>query len=170
MSSLLLFFFFSSRRRHTRCALVTGVQTCALPIFIQHGGGVFGSITRVVMIPDRQVGFAIMLNSEDSGMLLGLYYDLLDHYLDQPDYGWIDKWEDWYQARLAGGVEYLKQAKASPVKSGPSLKLAGYSGRYRDPWYGDVVIGQGPTGLPNDFTSTPRMAENGRAWVRERGG
>src|SRR3546814_11197195 len=29
---LLFFFFFSSRRRHTRCALVTGVQTCALPI------------------------------------------------------------------------------------------------------------------------------------------
>src|SRR3546814_7114842 len=26
------FFFFSSRRRHTRCALVTGVQTCTLPI------------------------------------------------------------------------------------------------------------------------------------------
>src|SRR3546814_10070489 len=26
--------FFSSRRRHTRCALVTGVQTCALPIYI----------------------------------------------------------------------------------------------------------------------------------------
>src|SRR3546814_7920960 len=30
--SCLCFFFFSSRRRHTRCALVTGVQTCALPI------------------------------------------------------------------------------------------------------------------------------------------
>src|SRR3546814_12324255 len=28
-------FFFSSRRRHTRCALVTGVQTCALPISIE---------------------------------------------------------------------------------------------------------------------------------------
>src|SRR3546814_1140175 len=27
-----VYFFFSSRRRHTRCALVTGVQTCALPI------------------------------------------------------------------------------------------------------------------------------------------
>src|SRR3546814_7954461 len=27
------YFFFSSRIRHTRCALVTGVQTCALPIF-----------------------------------------------------------------------------------------------------------------------------------------
>src|SRR3546814_5910520 len=29
---LIVVFFFSSRRRHTRCALVTGVQTCALPI------------------------------------------------------------------------------------------------------------------------------------------
>src|SRR3546814_10908465 len=32
MRYLLCMFFFSSRRRHTRCALVTGVQTCALPI------------------------------------------------------------------------------------------------------------------------------------------
>src|SRR3546814_3018593 len=34
-------FFFSSRRRHTRCALVTGVQTCALPIYsagLSHAG------------------------------------------------------------------------------------------------------------------------------------
>src|SRR3546814_7173029 len=31
------FFFFSSRRRHTRCALVTGVQTCALPIWLAAG-------------------------------------------------------------------------------------------------------------------------------------
>src|SRR3546814_3332084 len=28
-------FLFSSRRRHTRCALVTGVQTCALPIYAE---------------------------------------------------------------------------------------------------------------------------------------
>src|SRR3546814_11091517 len=32
-----LYFFFSSRRRHTRCALVTGVQTCALPIIGRRG-------------------------------------------------------------------------------------------------------------------------------------
>src|SRR3546814_8966067 len=33
-----VFFFFSSRRRHTRCALVTGVQTCALPIYALRTG------------------------------------------------------------------------------------------------------------------------------------
>src|SRR3546814_3583696 len=31
-----LYVFFSSRRRHTRCALVTGVQTCALPILVEY--------------------------------------------------------------------------------------------------------------------------------------
>src|SRR3546814_5410388 len=34
--SLIYLFFFSSRRRHTRCALVTGVQTCALPIWSKY--------------------------------------------------------------------------------------------------------------------------------------
>src|SRR3546814_14869879 len=38
-----LFFFFSSRRRHTRCALVTGVQTCALPISWPPELSIFGS-------------------------------------------------------------------------------------------------------------------------------
>src|SRR3546814_4536390 len=40
-------FFFSSRRRHTRCALVTGVQTCALPISAVSSGG---SITAIYTV------------------------------------------------------------------------------------------------------------------------
>src|SRR3546814_4941214 len=44
---LLFFFFFSSRRRHTRCALVTGVQTCALPI----SNSAYGIRTRSVWEP-----------------------------------------------------------------------------------------------------------------------
>src|SRR3546814_17333925 len=38
-----MFFFFSSRRRHTRCALVTGVQTCALPIYSGAGPGAYSA-------------------------------------------------------------------------------------------------------------------------------
>src|SRR3546814_10614849 len=40
LSCIVSLFFFSSRRRHTRCALVTGVQTCALPIYqaLVHAG------------------------------------------------------------------------------------------------------------------------------------
>src|SRR3546814_14392456 len=53
-------FFFSSRRRHTRCALVTGVQTCALPILrfgiilsgggsVDNAGAIGGDISGVVI-------------------------------------------------------------------------------------------------------------------------
>src|SRR3546814_7702320 len=41
--------FFSRRRRHTRCALVTGVQTCALPIFEAHEGEIDLIVSDVVM-------------------------------------------------------------------------------------------------------------------------
>src|SRR3546814_10965184 len=48
-----LLFFFSSRRRHTRCALVTGVQTCALPIF-QSGTKVHKFDVEVARTPEEQ--------------------------------------------------------------------------------------------------------------------
>src|SRR3546814_2276529 len=46
------FFFFSSRRRHTRCALVTGVQTCALPISLGAGlgGGSSNAATTLIAL------------------------------------------------------------------------------------------------------------------------
>lgn len=131
---------------------------------ISHGGAVFGSITRVVLLPDQNVGFAIQMNSEDSGMMLGLTYRLIDHYLGFPDNGWIDRWETWYQARLEGGRKALASAQSAPAKVGPSLPPASYAGRYRDAWYGDVVIGSDGKGLTVDFTSTPNMAGRLKHW------
>src|SRR3546814_3481931 len=47
----MLLFFFSSRRRHTRCALVTGVQTCALPICTTHLLGLLSADKRLRSLP-----------------------------------------------------------------------------------------------------------------------
>src|SRR3546814_3915966 len=59
---VLLFFFFSSRRRHTRCALVTGVQTCALPIsglrIANFGGDLVETVVGHLEIGDAQAGDA----------------------------------------------------------------------------------------------------------------
>src|SRR3546814_7024409 len=49
------FFFFSSRRRHTRCALVTGVQTCALPIC----SGISTAINAALK-GAKQIGFTLI--------------------------------------------------------------------------------------------------------------
>src|SRR3546814_1500904 len=49
------FFFFSSKRRHTRCALVTGVQTCALPIYdVEPAGRADRPLPAGVRQPDRR--------------------------------------------------------------------------------------------------------------------
>src|SRR3546814_9031317 len=58
-----LVFFFSSRRRHTRCALVTGVQTCALPIFFLWPAG---------------SGFKIELEAAVDTLHLYLHDDVVD--------------------------------------------------------------------------------------------
>src|SRR3546814_20001491 len=50
----LLFFFFSSRRRHTRCALVTGVQTCALPICREIGHGKLAWRALHAVLPSKE--------------------------------------------------------------------------------------------------------------------
>src|SRR3546814_14398552 len=57
--SLFWFFFFSSRRRHTSCALVTGVQTCALPISSMHGRLCRFGDCRSAPIQDGLPGYAL---------------------------------------------------------------------------------------------------------------
>src|SRR3546814_15841413 len=67
-------FFFSSRRRHTRCALVTGVQTCALPIYVdlprlEDGNVALQIFSSVTKTPKGQNYDA---NSADSDNITGL--------------------------------------------------------------------------------------------------
>src|SRR6188768_4471205 len=61
------FFFFSSRRRHTRCRLVTGVQTCALPIFGEGDDGrsdPVGGVRAIWGVPRAPLTLCL---SEDGG-------------------------------------------------------------------------------------------------------
>src|SRR3546814_18953549 len=79
-----LLFFFSSRRRHTRCALVTGVQTCALPIHpllphllnpLHDAGGVLVLLQQLVHVLHRSAGAdgdALLARSLDEVRLLAL--------------------------------------------------------------------------------------------------
>src|SRR3546814_10092600 len=80
-------FFFSSRRRHTRCALVTGVQTCALPIYetistsasiviIAANGLALGAGAQLVLASDiRFVGskFAFRCTDLTTGLAAGMW-------------------------------------------------------------------------------------------------
>src|SRR5258708_40116931 len=58
---------------------------------VWHGGAVFGFLAAVVLIPEKQVGFSILINSEDGEIINGLMFELLDHYLGHPANDWPAK-------------------------------------------------------------------------------
>ena len=124
---------------------------------VWHGGAVFGFLTAVVLIPEKHVGFSIEINSEDGAIIIGLMYELLDHYLGLPKDTWPEKIVAERQQRVQEALKTYQSAVAKPAKIGPSLPLDRYVGTYSDPWYGNIEIGQANGALTIDFKSTPRM-------------
>jgi len=122
-----------------------------------HSGGVFGFVTVVVLIPEKNVGFAITQNSEDGQARFGLMYELLDHYLGRPKSDWPARIAKFRQERFAAAIAAMQTKAASPARSKPTLPLAQYAGRYVDAWYGALAIGSDTKGLTIDFTNTPNM-------------
>jgi CubicO group peptidase (beta-lactamase class C family) len=131
---------------------------------VWHGGAVLGFKTAVVLIPEKRVGFSIEINSEDSEIIVGLMYELLDHYLGIQANDWPAKFIALKQQRLQQALQAYHSAAAMPAKVGPSLPLARYAGTYADPWYGNIEIAQANGGLTIDFKSTPRMGGTLEHW------
>lgn len=138
-------------------ALGWGVQDYRGVKIVRHDGAVFGFLTAVVLIPDRNVGFSIKINSEDGALIRGLTYELLDHYLGLAQNDWPTKIIAASQQEVGEALKAYKEEQAKPAKAGPSLPLAHYAGTYADPWYGNIEIAQLKSGLTIDFKSTPRM-------------
>lgn len=124
---------------------------------VWHEGAVLGFESVVVLLPEKNVGFAVEINSEDGEILLGLMYDLLDHYLGLRANDWPAKFSAYKQGRLAAASAAVAAKAAAPAPVGPPLPLDRYVGTYVDPWYGQIKVTRGAAGLAVDFLSTPRM-------------
>ena len=124
----------------------------------------FGFQATVVMIPERNVGFSILINSEDGEIIRGLMYELLDHYLERPGQDWPAAWIGYKKDRIAKAAASLKASTAKPVRSGPSLPLARYAGDFVDPWYGPMSIRSENGKLRIDFKQSPGMTGTLEHW------
>jgi CubicO group peptidase (beta-lactamase class C family) len=131
---------------------------------IWHGGAVTGSLTAVVLIPDRNIGFSIAVNSEDGQLIRGLMYELLDHYLGLPKAGWPEKYDAIKKERVAAAVKAMQARSARPAKAGPSLPLARYAGDFEDPWYGRISIRLDKGKLQVDFPHSPGLRARLEHW------
>ncbi|MES2337796.1 MAG: serine hydrolase [Pseudomonadota bacterium] len=121
---------------------------------ISHSGGLSGQVTQTAMLPGRGLGIAVFTNVED-GVSSAIRNAILDRLIDAPAFDWVRNYAD---RKAKGDAEALATVAGgfdTPPPGAPSLPLAAYAGRYRDPWYGDIVVSAKGSGLSIDFVPTP---------------
>src|SRR3546814_3142955 len=142
-----LCFFFSSRRRHTRCALVTGVQTCALPISYD---------VTITNKTDGPITLPALLTIDPLGGFTGVPIDVAGQ---SSDGRWLI---DLAASLPAGGI-----LEAGQSTTGRTVSIA-TGGNKRLSFVVGVVAGTLPNTAPAFTSQPPETAETGtelRYWV-----
>ncbi len=128
-------------------------------LMITHTGGLQGMVTQVTMIPDLKLGVIVLTNQEVGAAFSSVSQTVIDHHLSAPPKDWVAAYAQVKKNREAEANKAVADAAAKRnAQSTPSLPLASYAGRYRDSWYGDVVIEMKGNDLVMRFTHSPALS------------
>lgn len=139
------------------------LQAYALGWFIQeyrgqrlvaHDGGLIGQVTRHAMLPELGSAVAVYSNVEDGAVSIGIRNAILDRLIGAPPFDWLAAMQRRLDAQQRAALKESGGGAPTKPAGGPSLPLSAYADRYRDPWYGDVVVKVKGDGLTIDFTHT----------------
>src|SRR3546814_9920678 len=108
---MLCLFFFSSRRRHTRYALVTGVQTCALPILMKASAGGGGKGMRLAY-SEQDVREGFEATKREGLNSFGDDRVFIEKFIESPRHIEIQILGDQH-----GNILYLKDRKSTRLNS-----------------------------------------------------
>lgn len=108
---------------------------------LEHGGANDGFRAYITLVPREKLGLVVLANLEETGMVHGLAYRLLDHLLRLEEKDWHTFFLDKRARTLQARAERKKALLATRKKgTKPSRALASYAGRYHDAAYGDAVV------------------------------
>ncbi len=108
---------------------------------VGHTGGVAGFVSRVMLVPEENLGVVILTNAEQDSAFDSILFHVLDHYLGVPPTDWITAFKESDDQEEKEAKEILKRRQAGrDTASRPSLPLEKYAGIYKDAWYGTVSI------------------------------
>jgi CubicO group peptidase (beta-lactamase class C family) len=132
---------------------------------LAHTGGLPGYVSKVMMIPELELGIAVLTNQESGHAFESVVYRVADHYLGAPA-------TDWLTAHLAVAARQALTLAAAERKtatdrnaaSRPSLPLARYAGTYTDAWYGDIAVEPQHGKLVMRFSHTPSLVGDLEHW------
>jgi len=107
---------------------------------ISHSGGLDGMLSYTVLIPEENVGFVILTNSESPAFQI-MMAKIRDMFVDAPKRDWNAEAVKQLAAGKAAADEEDKNSDNARVpNTKPSLSIADYAGTYRSQMYGDVTI------------------------------
>ena len=132
---------------------------------VGHTGGVGGFVSRVMLVPEENLGVVILTNAEEGGAFDAILYHVLDHYLQLPTTDWIGAFKALKDQEEKDAAETMKKAGvARAADSKPSLALEKYAGMYNDAWYGPISVRFENGGLAISFERTPGMVGELQHW------
>jgi CubicO group peptidase (beta-lactamase class C family) len=132
---------------------------------VSHSGGVAGYVTRVMLVPEENLGVVILTNAEEASAFEAVLYHILDSYFGGPTEDYIAGFKAVDDKQQKDADETMKKAaEARAVDSKPPLPLEKYVGDYADPWYGKVTIHQQGGGLVLNFERTEKGLADLQPW------
>ncbi len=132
---------------------------------VYHTGVLAGYVSRTTLIPDLHLGIVVLTNGEEEGAHAAVTQAILDPYFGAPDTDWAAVFHDRAKKEEADAAAQMRQSGSRHnAGSRPSLALANYAGRYRDAWYGDVLIEERGGKLGIRFTHSPSLAGDLEHW------
>ena len=135
---------------------------------VSHTGGLPGYVSRVTLVPEERLGIVVLTNQESTGVYDSIVQQLLDSYLGVAPFDWPAAYRKREDGELAAARAVVASAQAARAPaSRPSLPLASYAGRYRDPWYGEAVVAVEADGLALTLTRTPGMSAPLEHWQHD---
>jgi len=125
---------------------------------VHHSGGILGMVSKVVLVPEENLGMVILTNQQSGYAFNAIYYSILNEFLGLPEKDWIAFYND---LRLKG-IEREQQRLAEVAgkvnrDSKPSLPLTAYAQTYSDNWYGDIEITEKDGKLHMQFSKTKEL-------------
>jgi CubicO group peptidase (beta-lactamase class C family) len=135
---------------------------------VGHTGGVGGFVSRVMLVPEENLGVVVLTNAEEDGAFDSILYHVLDHYFHLPPTDWIAGYKTLKDTEEKGAAETMNKAEGSrDANSKPSLPLEKYAGVYKDAWYGPITIRMENGGLVISFDHTPTMIGDLQHWQHD---
>jgi CubicO group peptidase (beta-lactamase class C family) len=132
---------------------------------VGHTGGVAGFVSRVMLVPEENLGVVVLTNAEEGGAFDSILYHVLDYYFHLPATDWIAAFKAVKDQDEKEAAQTIKKAEgARAANSNPSLALEKYAGVYNDAWYGPITISMEGGNLVISFDHTPGMIGDLQHW------